>query len=99
MSKRTKKVGSSGRLSSRYGVKARTLVREIESQQKSRHTCPQCGQQAVRRTSTSIWACRKCGAVFAGGAYLPTTPAGAVADRVLKGVSAGRPEETSDDKV
>ncbi len=93
MSKRTKKVGSSGRLSSRYGVKARTMVREVEGQQKQHHVCPRCGQKAVHRTSTSIWACRKCGMVFAGGAYLPSTPAGLVADRILKGLPVEVPPE------
>ncbi len=41
-----------------------------------------CGRKAVRRISTGIWQCQKCGATFAGGAYLPTTPAGKVAKRV-----------------
>jgi len=93
MSKRTKKVGSSGRLSCRYGVKARTMVREVESQQKIRHACPRCGQKAVQRTSTSIWECKKCGTVFAGGAYMPTTPAGSVAVRILKGLPVEIPAE------
>jgi large subunit ribosomal protein L37Ae len=93
MSKRTKKVGTSGRYSSRYGVKSRTMVREVESQQKLRHACPRCGQKAVRRTSTSIWECSKCGNVFAGGAYLPTTPSGVTAERILKGLTAESPAE------
>lgn len=86
MSKRTKKVGTSGRYASRYGVKSRTVVREIESQQRLRHPCPQCGQKAVQRRSTSIWECSKCGNVFAGGAYLPMTPSGVTADKILKGL-------------
>jgi large subunit ribosomal protein L37Ae len=93
MSKRTKKVGTSGRFSSRYGVKSRTMVREVESQQRTRHPCPQCGQKAVHRKSTSIWECAKCGYVFAGGAYLPTTPSGVTADRILKGLSVESPVE------
>ena len=86
MSKRTKKVGTSGRYASRYGVKSRTIVREIESQQRLRHPCPQCGQKAVQRKSTSIWECSKCGHVFAGGAYLPMTPSGVTAEKILKGL-------------
>jgi large subunit ribosomal protein L37Ae len=93
MSKRTKKVGSSGRLAERYGVKARTMVREVESQQKMAHPCPRCGQKAVHRTSTSIWACKKCGLKFAGGAYMPSTPAGSVAERILKGIPVEVPSE------
>ena len=49
MSKRTKKVGTSGRFAERYGVKSRTMIREVESQQKLRHACPRCGQKAVQR--------------------------------------------------
>jgi large subunit ribosomal protein L37Ae len=86
MSKRTKKVGTSGRYSSRYGVKSRTMIREVENQQRRRHECPQCGQKTVQRTSTSIWTCSKCGNIFAGGAYLPATPAGIAAERALKAI-------------
>lgn len=86
MSKRTKKVGSAGRFKERYGVKSRTMVREVEALQHTRHPCPKCGQKAVQRTSTGIWECKKCGNVFAGGAYLPNTPAGITAERILKGL-------------
>ena len=93
MSKRTKKVGTSGRFAERYGVKSRTMVREVESQQRLRHACPQCGQKAVQRKSTSIWICSKCGNVFAGGAYQPTTPSGVAAERILKGLPVEMPAE------
>jgi len=93
MSKRTKKVGTSGRFAERYGVRSRTMIREVESQQKLRHACPRCGQKAVQRTSTSIWECSKCGNVYAGGAYFPTTPAGVTAERILKGLPAESPVE------
>jgi large subunit ribosomal protein L37Ae len=93
MSKRTKKVGTSGRFSSRYGVKSRTMIREVESQQRLRHSCPKCGKKSVQRKSTSIWECSKCGNIFAGGAYLPATPSGAAAERILKGPSVETPVE------
>jgi large subunit ribosomal protein L37Ae len=93
MSKRTKKVGTSGRYAERYGVKSRTMVREVESQQRRRQPCPRCGQKAVHRTSTGIWECTKCGNIFAGGAYLPTTPSGVTADRILKGLPVESPIE------
>ena len=76
MSKRTKKVGSTGRYQARYGVKSRTRIRNVESQQLLKHVCPSCGQKKVKRASTSIWQCKKCGIKFAGGAYLPSTEAG-----------------------
>src|SRR2546421_295990 len=42
-----------------------------EERLKGRHTCPRCAAIAVRRKSTGVWACRRCGYVFAGGAYRP----------------------------
>jgi len=71
MSGRTVKVGSSGRFSTRYGVKTRTQIAMIEAKQKAFHPCPRCGQVRVKRLGTSIWKCRRCKCVFAGGAYMP----------------------------
>ena len=93
MTKRTKKVGTAGRFQSRYGVRSRQMVRDVESQQKLKHKCPRCGQAAVRRTSTGIWVCHKCGNTFAGGAYLPKTAPGIDAERILKGLPTEAPVE------
>ena len=84
MAKRTKKVGSTGRYQARYGVKSRTRIRIIENQQLMKHLCPSCGQKKVKRISTSIWECQKCGVKFAGGAYLPSTEAGENLDKIMK---------------
>lgn len=85
MAKRTKKVGPAGRYQSRYGVKARDRIRNIEVKQRAKHVCRKCGHKKVKRISTSIWQCKKCGTKFAGGAYLPRTEVGQDADRILKG--------------
>ncbi len=85
MAKRTKKVGSVGRFQARYGVRARTRVRNVEVQQRVKHLCPSCGHKTVKRLGTSIWHCKKCGAKFAGGAYVPKTEAGQNAEKMLKG--------------
>ena len=85
MAKRTKKVGPAGRLGSRYGVRARTRVRNVELIQKAKHICPGCGHQKVKRLSTSIWQCGKCGIKFAGGAYTPKTESGQNVEKMLKG--------------
>jgi len=85
MAKRTKKVGPTGRFQARYGVRARTRVRNVEVLQKAKHICPSCGHQKVKRVSTSIWQCRKCEAKFAGGAYLPQTETGQNIKKMLKG--------------
>jgi len=85
MAKRTKKVGSAGRYQARYGVKARTRIRNVEIIQKAKHICPSCGHKKVKRVGTSIWQCKKCGVKFAGGAYLPKTESGQNVERALRG--------------
>jgi large subunit ribosomal protein L37Ae len=94
MAKRTKKVRSAGRYQARYGVRARTRIREVETQQKQKHPCPECGQPAVKRSSTGIWKCRKCGVVFAGGAYVPRTAQGADVEKMMKGELQSSAEQT-----
>jgi len=85
MAKRTKKVGPAGRYQARYGVRARTQVRNVELTQRDKHICPNCGHKKVKRISTSIWQCRKCNVKFAGGAYNPRTESGQNVEKILKG--------------
>ena len=85
MAKRTKKVGSAGRFQARYGVRARTRMRNVEIVQKAKHICPSCGHQKVKRISTSIWRCGKYGVKFAGGAYQPRTESGQNVEKMLRG--------------
>ena len=85
MVKRTKKVGPAGRFQARYGVRARTRIRNVEILQKAKHVCPSCGHKTVKRSGTSVWLCRKCGTKFAGGAYQPRTEAGQNVEKILKG--------------
>lgn len=75
MSKRTKKVGSSGRFGARYGVRVRKRVADVELQSKGRHECPKCKAIAVGRQASGIWECRHCGTKFASSSYMPTPPA------------------------
>ena len=84
MTRRTKKVGTAGRFQARYGVRARTRIRDVEAQQKTKHLCPSCGKKNVKRVSTGIWRCKKCGATFAGGAYTPRTEAGQNVEKILR---------------
>ncbi len=74
MSKRTKKVGSAGRLGARYGVRIRRRIADVEGVSKGRHECPKCRAQAMTRTASGIWACRRCGARIASSSYMPTPP-------------------------
>jgi len=71
MTRRTKKVRSVGRFGARYGVRIRRRIQEVEAEQRKRHRCPRCLAVAVKRRSTGVWACGRCGHVFAGGAYRP----------------------------
>jgi large subunit ribosomal protein L37Ae len=84
---KTKKVGSSGKFGPRYGMRLRKKWLEVDKKQRMLHECPVCRRKAVRRVSTGIWSCRKCGTKFAGGAYLPLTTIAKTADRVIKRVS------------
>ncbi len=69
---RNKVVGIVGRYGSRYGVSVRKRVKEVLERRYAKHTCPFCGSTGtVYRKSVGIWSCRKCGAVWAGGAYTP----------------------------
>jgi len=71
---RTKVVGIAGRYGARYGATLRKKVRDILVRRYSPHTCPFCGYTGhVVRASVGLWTCKKCGAVWAGGAYVPRT--------------------------
>ena len=74
MSKRTKKVGSSGRFGPRYGVTVRKRIADVEAVSKGRHECRYCRAVALGRTASGIWVCRHCGAKMASGSYRPTPP-------------------------
>lgn len=75
MTKGTEKAHRTGRFGPRYGTRIRRRVANIERVQFKKHRCPQCLTGELSRASTSIWACRKCGHKFAGGAYIPRTDA------------------------
>lgn len=87
---RTKKVGITGRFGPRYGRKAKRAVKKIEEEMKKKHICPQCDRPGVKRESRGIWKCRKCGATFTGGAYIPVTPMGKTAARTIKRIVGGK---------
>ena len=85
MGKRTKKVGPTRGLGSRYGATVRKRYIKVVTEMKKPHRCPQCGLPRVKRVSVGVWKCRKCGFTFTGGAYTPTTKLGIVAKRIAKG--------------
>ena len=95
----TKKLGPAGRLGARYGSLARKQIATMERQQRKYHACPTCGQLKVKRVSTGIWGCRKCGYEFAGGAYLPATGAGMGAKKTLRGITDKLVRAEADDQA
>ncbi|UCB59971.1 MAG: 50S ribosomal protein L37ae [Candidatus Bathyarchaeota archaeon] len=82
---KTKKVGPTGGLRARYGATVRKRYREVLTETKKSHRCPQCNTRAVKRRSVGVWECGKCDFTFAGGAYTPSTKLGQTARRAAKG--------------
>uniref|UniRef100_A0A060TH74 ARAD1D36520p n=1 Tax=Blastobotrys adeninivorans TaxID=409370 RepID=A0A060TH74_BLAAD len=75
MTKRTKKVGITGKYGVRYGSSLRRQCRKMETQQHARYACTFCGKNSVKREATGIWNCRSCNKTVAGGAYALSTSA------------------------
>ena len=81
-----RKIGLAGGFGARYGTVARRQYVEIVTGLRSKHECPRCQFETVKRWSVGIWHCRKCGFRFAGGAYTPRTKLGEVAARATRGL-------------
>ncbi|CAJ2505993.1 Uu.00g001230.m01.CDS01 [Anthostomella pinea] len=84
MTKRTKKVGVTGKYGTRYGASLRKQVKKMEITQHAKYQCTFCGKTTVRRHSVGIWNCRACGKTVAGGAYTVATPAAAAMRSTLR---------------
>ncbi|KAF2017181.1 ribosomal protein L37ae [Aaosphaeria arxii CBS 175.79] len=84
MTKRTKKVGITGKYGTRYGASLRKQVKKIEISQHARTTCQFCGKTAVKRKAVGIWECKACRKVSAGGAYTVSTPAAAATRSTIR---------------
>ncbi|KAK6833543.1 Ribosomal protein L37ae [Apiospora arundinis] len=84
MTKRTKKVGVTGKYGTRYGASLRKQVKKMEITQHAKYTCTFCGKVNVKRTAVGIWNCRACHKVVAGGAYTVATPAAAAMRSTLR---------------
>jgi large subunit ribosomal protein L37Ae len=72
----TKKVGTTGRFGSRYGVAIRKRTLNIEKKQHKLAPCPFCGFSKVKREAAGLFNCHKCAAKFTGGAYESETLVG-----------------------
>jgi large subunit ribosomal protein L37Ae len=88
MGRKTKKVGMTRGLGTRYGATLRKRYLKVVTEVRRTHKCPQCGTEAVSRVSVGIWNCKKCDITFAGGAYTPVTKLGVMAKRQVKSLSS-----------
>ncbi|MEM4348047.1 MAG: hypothetical protein QXN37_00555 [Candidatus Anstonellaceae archaeon] len=68
----------------RYGAEIRKQAAKVDALKSSLFICPQCSKKKVKRKGNSLWVCRSCKTVFAGGAYSLSTPAGEVALRLIE---------------
>ncbi|PWN29499.1 putative RPL43B-60S large subunit ribosomal protein [Jaminaea rosea] len=84
VSKRTVKVGITGKYGTRYGSSLRRSVKKIEISQHSRYTCTFCGKDSVKRTAVGIWECKACNKVIAGGAWALSTTAAATVRSTIR---------------
>jgi len=80
----TYKVGPSGSFGARYGTVARKRYSTLITTLRSNHECPHCHLAPVKRESVGVWACRSCGFTFSGGAYVPRSKLGEVAERASR---------------
>ncbi|MCX8197903.1 MAG: 50S ribosomal protein L37ae [Candidatus Micrarchaeota archaeon] len=68
----------------RYGAEIRKRAEKVDAVRRSTFICPSCSKKKVKRKGNSLWACKSCGAVFAGGAFSLATPTGMVAARMIE---------------
>ncbi|MGP8072734.1 MAG: 50S ribosomal protein L37ae [Thermoplasmata archaeon] len=74
MSKRTKKVGATGWMGPRYGIRIRRRVLEISHNMERPAGCPRCSTMTMHRVASGIFECRRCGVRFASNAYIFEAP-------------------------
>ncbi len=79
----TKKVKSTGRFGSRYGVGIRKRVLKVEEKQKQRVSCPHCSIGKLKRISRGVFICSKCEKQFAGGAFVAQTLTGGIIRKMV----------------
>jgi len=66
---KTRKVKSTGRFGVRYGSVIKEKIRAVEEKQRKKQVCPFCSKPKLKRLSTGIWLCKRCGKKFASDAY------------------------------
>ncbi|OBA23258.1 ribosomal protein L37ae [Metschnikowia bicuspidata var. bicuspidata NRRL YB-4993] len=82
--KRTKKVGITGKFGVRYGSSLRRQTKKLEVQQHAKYDCSFCGKRTVKRGAAGIWTCKACKKTVAGGAYTVSTAAAATVRSTIR---------------
>lgn len=93
MTQRTKKVGNTGWMGPRYGIRIRRRVLDIDRAREARSACPKCSTVTVTRLGSGVFECRRCHTQFASGAYL-FTPAPPITRSEKDEAPKGRPAPT-----
>ena len=70
MSKRTKKIGSTGWMGPRYGTRIRRRTQEVDKARRAVSVCPKCSTLSVHRLGSGLWECRRCERTFASDSYV-----------------------------
>ena len=69
MTQRTKKVGPTGWMGPRYGIRIRRRIVEVDRVRSAASPCPRCSTVTLRRVASGIFECSRCGTRFASNAY------------------------------
>ncbi len=72
--RRTKKVGSTGWMGPRYGIRIRRRVLDIDRAQRRANPCPRCSTVTLWRVASGVYECRRCGTRVSSGAYVYSPP-------------------------
>jgi large subunit ribosomal protein L37Ae len=91
MSKRTKKVGNTGWMGPRYGIRIRRRVLEIDRERKKPAACPKCSTVTIRRRASGVFICTRCHTQFASGAYMFSPPPPITRTERTAAASGGKP--------
>ncbi len=70
MSQRTKKVGPTGWMGARYGIRIRRRVLDLDRARQAASPCPKCSTVTVRRRASGVYECTRCKTRFASNAYV-----------------------------
>jgi large subunit ribosomal protein L37Ae len=74
VSHRTKKVGATGWMGPRYGIRIRRRVLEIDRARIKAAPCPRCSTVTLYRVASGVFECRRCGTRYASNAYVFQAP-------------------------